>query len=359
MKVVRTSLAVLTGVIVVSVPTLFAVFHRWAKWPLADRQALFGGWVGAAVVGCGLTALAHHRLQLRLQRVEEAAIRAQLHTTLGDPLAALRDARLVADASSAPAGGDRGLDSTSGDDGDRIDRPADEKVGVGAGIATAGPPTGAPTTPWGSGPTRWGGRRPQLATMRRASMAAAGVFSLVIGAIVAFDVVNGPSTPVRAAVQHQHRPAPPPTTSAPTIGSTTTTTPAPVATSTTSPVAPTTSRVPVTTTTSHSAPPRTTVPTTIPAGRITPVSTTGPDPRIDELKNQVTADEQTVEEVGTQLQAAETLLGADSDACNATPSSNCDALDGDQQAVAQATQQLDAAQSTLEADQQALQALQD
>jgi hypothetical protein len=77
------------------------------------------------------------------------------------------------------------------------------------------------------------------------------------------------------------------------------------------------------------------------------------------LKNQVTADEQTVEEVGTQLQAAETLLGADSDACNATPSSNCDALDGDQQAVAQATQQLDAAQSTLEADQQALQALQD
>jgi hypothetical protein len=83
-RVLRVIFAAGTGVILIAVPTLFAIFPGWTQWPVDDRTRVFVGWIFIAVVGAGLTAFADERLHAGIEADQRAAIRAEHRATLRD-----------------------------------------------------------------------------------------------------------------------------------------------------------------------------------------------------------------------------------------------------------------------------------
>jgi hypothetical protein len=71
-------------VILIAVPTLFAVFPGWAQWPVADKVRLMVAWLAVAVVGAILTAVADDRLHKQVEADQRVAIRAEHRATIRD-----------------------------------------------------------------------------------------------------------------------------------------------------------------------------------------------------------------------------------------------------------------------------------
>jgi hypothetical protein len=77
------------GVLLLAVPTGFAIFPHWGRWPLDARELIMIGWVLIAALAGWLTITADRDLHAAVQAEREQIIRAERRAALADHLRVL------------------------------------------------------------------------------------------------------------------------------------------------------------------------------------------------------------------------------------------------------------------------------
>lgn len=78
----RVVVPVAAGVVLVAIPTVFAVFPSLTDWPTGARMTILSVWVAVAIVGTILTNIADDRLHRAIRADQQSAIVAEHRATL-------------------------------------------------------------------------------------------------------------------------------------------------------------------------------------------------------------------------------------------------------------------------------------